>query len=326
MAAITRFGILGCGNIARIFSADLKRLPSAALYACGSRSLEKALAFKEKEGAEKAYGSYEELVNDPDVDVVYIASPHSHHSEHTLLALEAGKHVLCEKPVAVNLHEARLMAEKAREKNLFLMEAMWMRFLPVINKVEKWIEEGLIGDVLRLTADLGFYFPFDPASRLYDPDLAGGALLDVGVYPLHLAALFLGTDPVDMKVQSCMSRTGVDEQTVLTLKYARGSLAVLSCAINCNTHCETRIDGTRGTVLMKEFWKASEATLMIPGSEPVKYSARPGYDYQAGEVIRCLAAGRTESRIMPLDESLAVMKMVDEAREQVGLKYKNDNF
>ena len=212
------WGILGTGKIADTFASALGKLPAAAITAVGSRTIEKARQFGYKFNIPNIHGSYEDLVNDPAVDVIYVSTPHSFHQENTLLALEAGKHVLCEKPFAINSEQIETMITKAEEKKLFRMEAMWMWFFPGIQEVKKLIEQGTIGDIRWMNANFGFHVPFDAKSRLFAPELGGGALLDIGIYPLALS-LYLFGKPIEMSSRAFFGESGVDEQLHLHLKY-----------------------------------------------------------------------------------------------------------
>ncbi len=315
------WGVLGAGKIAALFAQDLNGLPGARLAAAGSRSPDRAGAFAERFQAERSYGSYTELVDDPAVDVVYVATPHAFHKEHTLLCLEHGKAVLCEKPMAVNEQEAREMAACARDKDLFLMEAMWTRCLPVMKEVRDWLRDGRIGDVRLLTASFGFRAGWEPEQRWLNPRLAGGALLDVGVYLAALASMVFGGPPSSIQAAAHLGETGVDEQTAMILRYEKGAMALLSCAVRTDTCHETRIYGTEGSIVIPRFWGAASATLEVPGKEPLRSTGDAGYQYEAMEVMSCLRAGKKESSLMPLDESLAIMKTLDDVRVRIGLTY-----
>ena len=318
------WGILGPGGIAHRFAAGLERVDGIRLAAVGSRSLKRAEGFAADHGFARAYGSYAELAADEGVDIVYVATPHSHHCEHTLLCLENGKAVLCEKPMGVNASQVRQMAAAARTHRLFLMEAMWTRTLPVIRQVRAWLDEGRIGDVRLLSADFGFRAGWDPGSRLFDRALAGGALLDVGIYVLALASLVFGAQPVGVQASAHLGETGVDEQTAMVLKYGDGALALLSCAIRTQTAHHARIDGTEGSIDIPRFWCAESATLRVRGEEPVSTMAPSGYHYEAAEATSCVREGRGESDLMALDESLALAQLMDHIRELIGLSYPMD--
>lgn len=321
MKAEFGWGILGAGSIAAKFVADLKKLSDARLLGVGSRSMAKAVGFAGTHGVERAYGSYLELVNDPDVDVVYVATPHPFHKEHTTLCLRHGKAVLCEKPMAVNATEVREMVDCAREEGVFLMEAMWTRFLPAIRKVKGWIGEGRIGRVRMLSADFGFRIGWNPDGRLLNPYLAGGALLDVGVYPISLASMVFGGPPSEIQAAAHIGETGVDEQSAMLFRYEDGALALLSCAVRTNTPQEAHIRGTDGSIHIPNFWQASSAALNDSEQEPLSVSHPAGYQYEAAEVMACLRGGRRESALMPLDESASIARTMDQVRAIIGLIY-----
>jgi len=319
-----RWGILGPGNIAHRFARGLNVLPDAELTAVGSRSVEKAAEFAKEFDIPHKHNSYIDLANDPDVDVIYVATPHPFHREHSILCLKAGKAVLCEKPLAINTREVEEIISCARESKKFLMEAMWTRFLPVMARVREWLVEGAIGEVRMLTADFGFRSGWDPDGRLLNPNMAGGALLDVGVYTVAMASMVFGEQPSRIVSLAHIGETGVDEQAAMLLGYDAGQLAILSCAVRTNTPQEARIMGTEGTIYIPDFWHATSATLYVSGKDAEQIEMPfdgNGYNYEAAEVMRCLRAEKLESDIMPLDESLAIMETMDKIRAQWGLRY-----
>lgn len=324
MSNVVHWGILGAGNIARSFATGLRVLPQARLTAVGSRSLEKAHRLGDEFQIPHRYGSYEELAADPAVEVIYVATPHSFHKEHSLLSLEAGKAVLCEKPFTINAQEAREVIACARRKRLFLMEAMWTRCLPIMAQVREWLAVGAIGEPRLLTADFGFRAEVNPAGRLFNPALGGGSLLDIGVYTVALAFMVFGAPPARITGLAHLGETGVDEQAAFILGYGQGQLALLSSAIRTNTPQEARIDGTQGRIRIDSFWRATRATLAVDSQEPQTVE-RPfegnGYNYEAAEVMRCLEAGKLESDLIPLEETLSIMETLDEIRRQWGLQY-----
>jgi predicted dehydrogenase len=314
------WGILGAGRIAGKFATESKLVPGTRLVAVGSRSAEKAEEFARQNGVERAYGSYAKLVADPEVDAVYVATLHPTHCEHTLLALDAGKAVLCEKPFAVTGREARQMIERARERRLFLMEAMWARFNPMTVQVRRWIAEGRIGEPRMMTIDFGFRAAWNPESRLLNPALAGGALLDVGVYVLAYASMVFGR-PTQIQAAAHIGESGVDEQTAMALKYAGGQIASLTCAVRTPSPQGARIDGTEGAIEIPAFWRAPVARLIRPKEDPVEATGDFGFQYEIAEAVDCLRAGKIESPHMPLDETLAIAETMDEVRRQIGLRY-----
>jgi predicted dehydrogenase len=324
MPKSVRWGILGPGGIARAFANGLKAAPGATLAAIGSRSQAKSEAFAKEFGAARAHGSYEALAADPGVDAIYIATPHPMHLAAATLCLERGKAVLCEKPITVNAGEAEQLIAVARRKKAFLMEAMWTRFLPAIAQVRAWLKDGAIGEPRMLSADFGFRCGGEPTSRLMAPDLAGGGLLDVGVYTVALASMVFGGAPKEVRALAHLGATGVDEQNAMACSWPAGQLAVLTSAVRTSTAQEARIYGTAGSIHVPGFWHARSATLHRDG-KPAETAEPPfegnGYNYQAVEVARCLEQGLTESPVIPLDESLAIQRTMDEARRQFGLVY-----
>jgi predicted dehydrogenase len=319
-----RWGILGTGAIARQFVKGLRSLPEAEVLAVGSRSEASATKFADGRGIPRRHASYADLASDPDVDVVYIATPHPFHAENATLCLEAGKAVLCEKPFSVNAAEAQRVVGLAREKGLFLMEGMWTRFFPLMEEVRRLVSGGALGEVRMLNVDFGFRADPDPASRLFAPGLGGGALLDVGVYCVSFASMVLGRPSGSVGI-SHLGETGVDEQASVILEHEGGRLANLSIGIRTTTPQEATIMGTEGYVrIHPPWWRPASMTVSRPGGED-EYVEAPasgnGFNYEAAEVMRRLEAGETESDIMPLDETISVMKTMDDIRAAWGLEY-----
>ena len=319
-----RWGILGTGHIASMFAAGLGELPDAELAAVGSRSPDAADAFAARWGATRFHGNYEALAADPDVDVVYVATPHPLHHPNAHLCLTAGKAVLCEKPFTLNAGQARDLVQRARERQCFLMEAMWTRCLPAVADVRHLIAEGAIGDVRFLNADFGFRKEFDPRHRLFDPALGGGALLDVGVYLVSLASMLFGP-PAHMRSLAHFGSSGVDERDALLFGYDGGRFAQLTAAITVSTPQEAVIVGDAGSIRLHSlWWKASRYTLTREGQEPQTIDAPfqgNGYCHEAAEAMRCLRAGVGESPLMPLEETIAVIETMDTLRAEWGLRY-----
>ncbi len=324
MKNIVRWGILGPGVIAHKFAQGLLLLKDARLTAVASRSLERAEDFARKYEMEKAFGSYEELAACEDVDIVYVATPHPSHRETALLCLKAGKAVLCEKPFTVNASQLEDMILEARSSRVFLMEAMWTRFLPAMVQVREWLGKGLIGDVRMVKADFGFRSGWNPEERLLNPQLGGGALLDVGIYVVSLVSMILGPSPVKVESMAYIGKTGVDEQFSALLGYEEGKIANVSAAVRTNLPGEAWVIGTQGKIRIPAFWCAKSASLMVDGQEDVEFtsdSEGAGYHYEAQEAMNCLREGKLESSVIPLDESLEIMKLLDTIRSQWGLKY-----
>ena len=324
--ATIRWGILGTGNIAAQFAGGLVELPDAQLVGVGSRQLESAQAFAARFGAVHAYGSYGALAQDPEVDVIYIATPHTLHAENSLLCLKMGKAVLCEKPFTLNAAQAQTVIDTARANKLFLMEAMWTRFFPLFKTLRDLVETR-IGEPRLLHADFGFASPVTE-SRIFDPNLGGGALLDVGVYPVSLASYLLGA-PTAVSSYAQLGATGVDEQNAIVLNHQSGALALLSSAIRATTPQAAVIMGSEGRIrLCSPWWQPQKLILTNSNGEETFTEPLPhnGYAYEATEVMRCLRAGRLESPLMPLDESLSIMKTLDRCRAQWGLSYPGETL
>ena len=326
MARKLRWGILGPGDIAKKFATGLKAVPDAELIAVGSRALERANTFADAFNIPHRHGNYGDLADNPDVDVIYVATPHPFHNECAILCLEAGKAVLCEKPLTVDAKQAEEMIACARECQQFLMEAMWTRFIPVMVKVRELLGAGAIGEPRMLTADHGSRKVLSTEtleSRHFNPELGGGALLDVGVYTIALAYMVFGA-PSKITSLAHLGQTNVDEQASILLGYDSGQIANLFCAIRTETSKDARIIGTNGSIHIPQFWQATSATLQVRGKEPVHIEIpfkENGYEYQAIEVIKCLREGKLESDVIPLDESLSIVKTMDTIREQWGLEY-----
>lgn len=327
MAEAVRWGILGTGKIAHAFATALKDVPGAVLAGVASRSQETADTFGREFGALASYGSYEALAANPDIDLVYIGTPHPQHVENALMALRAGKGVLCEKPFTMNLREAEQVVTLARTKRLFLMEAMWTRYLPAYQEVQRILASGEIGTPRQVVADFGFAATFGPEHRVFNPELGGGALLDLGIYPLSIAAGLLG--PVaEIRAQAEMGPTGVDVQTGFTLKHEGGGMSVCSCSLLARTPAELTVAGERGHVRMNtRFHCATSVTVTLDDGTSrtidTPYLGN-GYVHEAIEAQRCWQAGLLESPVMTQRETLALMGVMDEIRRQIGLRYDAD--
>ena len=319
-----RWGILGTGGIASTFAGDLPLVEGAELAAVGSRTSQAAEAFAQRHGFARAHGSWAALAADPDVDVVYVATPHAFHHDAALACLAGGKAVLCEKPMTLDLPSAAQLVQEARTRELFLMEAMWMRCNPAILRMAELIAEGAIGSVTAVHADFGLRGPFPAAHRLRNPALGGGALLDLGVYPINLAHLVLGA-PTTVQSWAHLTPEGVDENTGVLLGYESGALAALTCGINGATRNAASITGTTGRIdLPPEFYVPGSFTLSRAEHAPEVVSfpfEGRGYQYEAAEVQRCLRAGELESPRMPQATTLEIMNLLDTIRSQIGVTY-----
>ena len=325
MEKVIHWGILGLGKIARKFAEGLKSVKNAKLIAVASRKQETADAFAKDFDTKYAHDNYLALAQNPEVDVIYIATPHVYHYENTLMCLENGKAVLCEKPFAMNLEQVQEMTDIALDKRVFLMEAFWMKFLPTFQKVQRLIAEGVIGEIKSIHADFGFKAPYEPEGRLFNKHLGGGSLLDVGIYPLFLATTLLGK-PDSLKAFANIGQTDVDENCGMLLKYNKGQMAVLSSSIVSQTAIEANIYGEQGRIkLNSPFFMPTSEIEIIRGINdvekiPVSYESN-GYNYEAEEVTQCLLSGKTESKIMSLQDSLFLMEMLDWVRNEAGITY-----
>ncbi|WP_371556571.1 Gfo/Idh/MocA family oxidoreductase [Streptomyces longwoodensis] len=322
-----RWGILATGGIAAAFTADLIDLPDAEVVAVASRSEASARAFGERFGIPRAYGDWASLAKDADIDVVYIATPHAAHRAAAGLCLEAGRNVLCEKPFTLNVREAGELVDLARREGRFLMEAMWMYCNPMVRRLKQLVDDGAIGEVRTVQADFGLEGPFPAAHRLRDPAQGGGALLDLGVYPVSFAQLLLG-EPAGIAAQAVLSDEGVDLQTGAVLSWDSGALAALHCSIDGGTGTSASVTGTRGRIdLPAGFFHPERFVLHRTGREPQEFVADPAdgprttMRHEAREVMRAVRAGETESPLVPLDGTLAVMRTLDTVRERIGVRY-----
>jgi predicted dehydrogenase len=319
-----RWGVLGTGGIASAFVEDLKGLAGAETVAVGSRSRTTAEAFAARFGVPHSFGSYEELVTDPHVEAVYVATPHPFHHACALLALQAGKPVVVEKPFTLNASQALDLVSEARARGIFLMEAMWTRFLPHMVKIDQLVRHGRLGEVRSITADLGGFAAVDPRSRLYDPRLGGGALLDIGVYLVSFAHLILGA-PQRILASSNRTVAGVDSQTAVTLEYPTGGQALLLMSFEADTPGRAVINGTQARLEIDGPFFRPAGFRIIDRDGKVESWSEPhegvGLRHQAKEVADCIRLGRRESDRMPLDETLAVMTTLDRIRDRIGLSY-----
>jgi predicted dehydrogenase len=322
-----KWGILGCGGIAQKFAEALQHTEGAVLYAAASRDGERAASFARQWGFEKSVQGYRALVSDPDVDIIYVATPHSYHYAHARLCLEAGKHVLCEKPITVNARQLYKLTGIAREKQRFLMEALWTRFLPGIIRIRELIDAGVIGKAISLDVDFGINIPYDAEHRLYNPHLAAGALLDIGIYPLFLAVFLFGK-PEILKAHSVLNESNIDLTTSIIALSESGTMCNLTCTTQASTPVKARISGTKGYIETDNWWFTPvDITLHVEGSEKEILSFPPivnGYEYEAGEAVRCLREGKTESELMPLAFSKMIMELLDAIRKLTGITYPDE--
>lgn len=302
-----KWGIISTGRIANKFASDFSHVKNGELLAIASREMSKASEFAANYNIPKAFGSYSELFDDPEIDAIYVATPHNFHKQNTLDALKGGKAVLCEKPITVNPEEFDAVRAEAQSSGNYLMEGMWTYFLPAIQKAKKWVSEGRIGRVRHITANFGFQAPFDPQRRLFDPDLAGGSLLDVGIYPIAIAWLFIKEDPKEIIAKASKAGTGVDDDVVMLFEYP-DTIASLHCSIKYQLFNHAIIIGEEGYIQIPDFWQA-EACFLFKGKENIleDHFKAPrqsvGFDYEIESMNADLLGKRTESKIMPLDFS-----------------------
>lgn len=321
-----KIGIIGCGHIARKMAFTLGRMEGVRCYAVASRNLEKAQAFAAEWQFEKSYGSYEALANDPEVDLVYIATPHSFHYEQARMCIERGKAVLCEKAFTANTRQAEELLALAHEKSVFITEAIWTRYLPLSAKVKELLDAGTIGVPRTLSANLSY--PISGKERIVRPELAGGALLDIGIYTLNFAAMAFGVD-VERTVSACTKTdTGVDAQESITLFYADGRMAALQSSIYVQSDREGIISGDKGHIIVENINNPSSVRVVGSDYQTVAvYQAPPqitGFEYQVKACIEALEKGWLESPYMPHAETLRIMRQMDALRKEWGVVYPCD--
>lgn len=322
-----KWGILGAGSMASNFADALKQVDEAQLEAVASRSKDRSDAFGKKNSVKKCYSNYDDLVNDSAIDIVYIAVPHSLHKDLSVMCLEAGKAVVCEKPFAINAGQAAEVIQLAKKKNLFLMEAMWTRFLPVFSKLRAMLSQEVIGDI-QIMLSGGAYMPdFDPEFYLFNKSLGGGILLDAGVYPVSIASMIFGV-PKKILAMGELGVTGVDEHDAALLSYPSGAIANIYVSHRGKQSPDMTLIGSKGKIyLSPPVFSPSAMTLCVDGqAEEVFDFTEPGsgYRYQIQEANRCLQQGKQESEIMPLNETLEIMRTMDEIRQQIGICYIED--
>lgn len=322
MSSKIRWGILGTGHIANTFATAIASLDDAVVQAVGSRSQESVDQFADTYGIPNRHATYAALAADPEVDAVYIATLNSLHQDNTIMCLEAGKAVLCEKPFTINRAQAEQVIAVARREKRFLMEALWTRFMPALQQAMTWIDEGAIGEVRMVQANFGFRYD---AAPLFDPELGGGSLLDVGIYPITLAHMAFRQAPTQIRSLPYLGRNGVDEQAAYILGYDGGGLALLGSAIQTKSPYDGYIMGTDGMIVIHDsFWNASKVSLERPEQATITKDFPlhcNGYEYEAMEVNRCLREGKLESDIMPLQTTLDILEVMDNIRLQWGLRY-----
>lgn len=318
-----KIGILGTGRIAEVVAPTLIAMPEIECYAAASRSIEKAQAFAEKFGFEKAYGSYDELLADPDVELVYIATPHSHHFEQMMLAIAFGKNILCEKAFTVNAREAEMIRFSAAKQGVYVAEAIWTRYMPSRKVINDVLASGIIGTPNTLTANLSYLISHK--QRIVDPNLAGGALLDIGVYGINFALMHFGTDIERVESSVKMHPAGVDAMETITIFYRDGRMAVLTHSIYCRSDRKGIIHGDKGYMVIENINNPQSLRVFDTADREVAFydfsDQISGYEFQFAEAASCIAAGKTESDSMPLADSVCVMEFMDSLRRSWNMTY-----
>ena len=319
-----KWGIIGPGRIAHSFAKAIAVINNAELYAVASTNEERGKNFGNQYNVDKIYNTYEELVNDQAVNAIYVATPHRFHFEHTLLALKAEKPVLCEKPFTVNSQEAKTLIHTARKKKLFVMEALWTRYLPIYNVVRNWLDDKLIGEIKLLTSTFGYAFQRDLKDRKFNHELAGGGLLDLGVYPIAVSQWVLRKNPISFSSTGYLGETNVDEMLAVNLDYGDGVISQFTCNLLTTNENDFLIYGTKGYIKIHcMFWGATKATLYLDGKE--RMEERPfratGFEYQIEEAMNCIKSGKLESEEMTHERTLSNIELMDDIRKSIKLKY-----
>lgn len=308
-----KWGIIGPGKIAHKFAEGISYVQNAILYGVASSSIDRAHDFAKKYSVPNVYNSYEELLCDSEIDIVYIATTNNFHFEHVQMCISHNKHCLCEKPFTLNSNELQIIVNSARQKKVFLMEALWTRFLPSIEDILQRIRAKEIGEITQISANFGFSVPFDQNSRLFSPQLGGGALFDIGIYPVFFALFFLG-EPNSIKVVMNKTQEGVDISNEIEFEYSNGEKAFLQSSFSENLPCEAEIEGTKGKIILKRMWHCPTHIVLEKDGNSMDITPKyigNGYNYEITEVQQCLDNQQIESSKMPLDFSLLVMKIID---------------
>jgi len=318
---------MGLGKIANKFASDLQLSKDGMLYAVASRDMKKARTFGESYHSQKYYASYQEMVNDPEIDVIYIATPHSFHFENTMLCLKHNKSVLCEKPMGMDSEQVKTMLKESRSRKLFLMEGLWTRFIPATEKLIELLSNKAIGDLLNIHADFGFKGNLNLESRVYNKKLGGGSLLDIGIYPIYLSLLTLGL-PTHIKAVARMTETEVDSYCSMLFGYENGAKAILESSIETDTPTEANIYGSKGHIKLHSRFHHSEKISLFQNDElkeefEMKYQGN-GYLYEIEEVNNCLINNKIESPKLPHALSLDLIKLIDQVKAKIGLSYASD--
>ena len=318
-----KWGIIAPGTIAHAFAKEVSNTEKGKLVAVYGGNKEKAKEFAKEYNLQKYYSNIDDFLNDKEIDAVYIATPHNYHMEYAIKCIQSKKHILCEKPFSYNKKTSEKVLNLAKENNVFIMEALWTLFLPAINKAKRWIDEGKIGKVKMITANFGFESEVDINSRLYNPNLAGGALLDVGIYPILLSNFIMNDTPEQINATAVMTNTKVDETDVISLKYKDNALASLTCSIASDTDNTAVIYGEKGKIVIPKFWMTKNAYLYTKDEE-LSYEDDydgVGYKYEIIEANKCILNNQLESDIASHKFTIELATIMDEIREKIGLVY-----
>lgn len=331
MKKTINWGIIGCGWIANMFAESAAVVDGVQVIAAASNTPGRAEAFAKKHSIPNVYTDYAGLLNNAEVDAVYVATTHNFHYQNVKQVLEANKPVLCEKPFTVNAREMKALITLAEAKQLFMMEAMWTRFLPAMVQLRAWLAEDAIGPIKQVRATFGFLFPFDPTHRLYNLDLAGGALLDAGIYPLSFANMVMRQKPMEIKALGEIGFAGADEQSSYLMKYESGCLAFLNSTVNAPVASRAEVIGTKGRITIpKDFLRTQEVWLELNDQEPVQvklpFDENTGFSFEIEAASESIRNGLLENEIMPLSDTLQLMETIDEIKKQLGLVYANDKL
>ena len=324
MKTLFKWGIIGPGRIAKQFASAVKGIPGASIYAIASRSSDNPEQLKHSFNAKKYYRSYEELTTDPEVDAIYISTPHRFHYENAKLCLEAGKAVLCEKPLTVNAKQAEKLIKLSQSQHVFLMEALWTRFLPIYGQVRQWLDAGEIGDIRMASSTFGFKAPRNAQDRLLNLELAGGALLDIGVYNTSLAQWVFHKPPQTITAISQIGETGIDETDSVIMSYENGALAQFTCSFQAQMLNQFVITGTNGIIIVhSNFWEASQASLIKNGkTQTIKRRLEiNGFEYEINASMRAIKEGALDCPQMTQADTLTNIRTLDTIRQQIGLRY-----
>ncbi len=318
-----KMAILSAGNISRKMANTINALDQIEAYAIAARSLDKAQEFAKEFGFEKAYGSYEEMVNDAQIELVYVSTPHSHHYQHVKLCLEYGKNVICEKPFTVNAKQAKELFDLAKQKGLFLTEALWSRFLPIRTILNEQIESGIIGEVSSISTN--FCFPIYDVPRMHKPELAGGALLDLGVYVLNYASMILGNNIEEIATTANITKDGVDSQNAITLRYKNGKIAVLHSSAVGRSTSQSFIHGDKGYIITDSIMNCQQFSVYDLQGKLLKTINAPeqitGFEYEVISSYNAIKNGEKECQEMPHSETMFIMELMDTIRKKWGLVF-----